>query len=327
MSAERTTGALDLTPASEPTFYFIGVSTSQSIIMRVFPAWVRHLGLGRCRITGIDLKLHDDPARYREVVGFIKNDPLSMGGLVTTHKIDLLHACRAMFDKLDDYASWMGEVSAISKSGGLLIGAAKDAVTSGLALEAFLPQRHWEKTKADALIMGAGGSSIALSSYLGRRDQGSNRPARIFVTNRSMPRLDKLREIHRAQSIDALIEYVLTPRSSDNDAVLGCLSPGSLVANATGLGKDAPGSPLGEDAVFPEGGLAWDFNYRGDLLFLRQASCQASARGLHVEDGWLYFIYGWLAVMAEVFHRKIPTRGPEFDELCRIAERERMLQQ
>ena len=32
--------------ARRPTFYFIGVTTAQSSIMRVFPAWARHLGLG-----------------------------------------------------------------------------------------------------------------------------------------------------------------------------------------------------------------------------------------------------------------------------------------
>ena len=31
--------------ATQPTFYFIGVTTAQSSIMRVFPAWARHLGL------------------------------------------------------------------------------------------------------------------------------------------------------------------------------------------------------------------------------------------------------------------------------------------
>jgi shikimate 5-dehydrogenase len=104
---------------------------------------------------------------------------------------------------------------------------------------------------------------------------------------------------------------------------MGRLAPGSLVANATGLGKDAPGSPISDAAEFPEGGLAWDFNYRGKLLFLEQAWRQPPARRLHVEDGWTYFLIGWLAVIAEVFARPIPLHGPFFDELRRIAETER----
>ena len=45
-------------------------------------------------IKGVDLKLHDEVENYREVVNFIKNDANSVGALVTTHKIDLLKACR-----------------------------------------------------------------------------------------------------------------------------------------------------------------------------------------------------------------------------------------
>ena len=97
------------------------------------------------------------------------------------------------------------------------------------------------------------------------------------------------------------------------------LKPGSLVINATGLGKDAPGSPLTDAAPWPEGGLAWDFNYRGDLVFLEQARAQQAAKRLHIEDGWVYFIHGWTRVIAEVFHIDIPTSGQRFDELSRIA--------
>jgi shikimate 5-dehydrogenase len=314
---------LRLSPAATPTMHFIGVSTTQSMIMRVFPAWARYLALGSCRLSGIDLKPHDAPSRYREVVRFIKDDPQSLGALVTTHKIDLLHAARDMFDELDDFGSLMGEVSAISKRDGRLCGRAKDPISSGLALEAFLPAEHWELSGAQAFLMGAGGSSVALCSYLGRKEHGDNRPSRIFVSNRSEKRLSEVRRIHRRAGLEAKMEYVLTPQPQDNDAVMRRLGRGALVVNATGLGKDGPGSPITDAAVFPEAGLAWDFNYRGDLQFLRQARAQAEGRGLHVEDGWLYFIYGWLAGIAEVFRRPIPSSGPVFDELCRIADRER----
>ena len=52
-----------------------------------------------------------------------------------------------------------------------------------------------------------------------------------------------------------------------------------MVVNATGLGKDSPGSPISGAAIFPDGGIAWD-NYRGDLLFLEQASSQKKNRSL-----------------------------------------------
>jgi shikimate 5-dehydrogenase len=92
-----------------------------------------------------------------------------------------------------------------------------------------------------------------------------------------------------------------------------------MVVNATGLGKDAPGSPLTGGARFPEGGLVWEYNYRGELVFLDQARAQEKSRSLKVVDGWVYFIHGWTRVIAEVFAVDIPVRGPEFDEICRIA--------
>ena len=89
--------------------------------------------------------------------------------------------------------------------------------------------------------------------------------------------------------------------------------------NASGLGKDAPGSPLSDDVEFPQGGYVWDFNYRGDLVFLDQARAQQKEKNLFIEDGWIYFIHGWTRVIAEVFHIDIPTSGPEFDRLSEIA--------
>ena len=80
-----------LAPADKPTFYFVGVTTGSSSIMKVFPAWAAHLGLDAA-ITGIDLPLDDAPENYRAVVEFLKNDPLSLGSLVTSHKLNLYKA-------------------------------------------------------------------------------------------------------------------------------------------------------------------------------------------------------------------------------------------
>lgn len=307
-------------PAAEkPTMYFLGVTTHQSSIMRVFPAWAEFLGLGDVVIQGMNFRWHDEPENYRRAVAFIKHDPLSLGALVTTHKLDLLHACRDQFERLDEFAELMGEISSISKDGDRLVGHAKDPITSGLALEAFLPERHWERTGAEALVLGAGGSAIAVTWHLLQSRHGTNRPSRLIVTNRSQPRLEEMRRIHRQLAVDLPIEYHHTPQPELTDRIMADLKPGSLVINATGLGKDAPGSPLTDSAVWPEKGLVWDFNYRGDLTFLRQARAQQHARGLQIEDGWIYFIHGWTRVVAEVFHIDIPTDGPRFDELSRIA--------
>ena len=306
-------------PAERPAMYFVGVTTGKSSIMRVFPRWAEFQQLGDVEIRGIDCRWHDEAAVYRNVVDFIKNDPLSLGALVTTHKIDLLNACRDMFDELDPYAQAMGEVSSISKRAGRLIGHAKDPITSGLALEAFLPKGHWQQTQAEAAVLGAGGSSIAITAYMMQPSHGENRPSRIVVSNRSLPRLEEIQKIHDKVGRTVSVQYVHAPAAADNDALLATLAPRSIVMNATGLGKDAPGSPLTDAAVFPEDGLAWDFNYRGELAFLDQARAQEQARGLTIEDGWVYFIHGWTRVIAEVFDIDIPTSGPQFDELSRIA--------
>ena len=123
-----------------PTFYFIGVTTSKSSIMKVFPLWMKVLGREEVVIEGIDCEIHDDPEAYRQAVAQIKYDPLSLGALVTTHKIDLLTAARDMFDYLDPYAQITDEVSSISKLDGRLEGHAKDPITSGLSLDAIIEQ-------------------------------------------------------------------------------------------------------------------------------------------------------------------------------------------
>jgi shikimate 5-dehydrogenase len=305
--------------ADRPTLYFLGVTTARSSIMKVFWQWARYLELGESVIKGFDFPPHDKPEHYREAVAFIKSDPLSLGALVTTHKIDLFKACRDQFEELDDYAALMGETSCISKRDGKLVAHAKDPITSGLALEAFLPERHWEKTGAEAFVLGAGGSALAITWYLLKGEHGANRPSRIMVANRSPGRLEEMKQIHRRIGADVPIEYHHVQAPHQSDAILSRLRSGSLVINATGLGKDAPGSPLTDAAVFPPDALVWDFNYRGDLVFLQQARAQQSQRHLQIEDGWIYFIHGWTHVMAEVFHVDIPARGPEFEALSDIA--------
>jgi shikimate 5-dehydrogenase len=303
-------------PAAVPTMYFIGVTTGSSSIRTVFPLWAAELGLGDVRLVGVDLPIHAPRDSYRRVVDFIANDPLSRGALVTTHKIDLYEACRDMFDEVDSLARLMGETSCLSKRGGRLLCSAKDPISSGLAIEAFLPPGYWHTSGAEAFLMGAGGSAIAISWFLARPERGPDRPSRIVVSNRSPGRLETIRRVHTELGTDLPVECVHTPESADNDRILAGLAPGSLVVNATGLGKDAPGSPLTDAAAFPASTVAWDLNYRGDLKFLDQARAAGHVR---IEDGWVYFLHGWTQVIAEVFDIEIPTSGPRFEALDRLA--------
>lgn len=308
-----------LVPATRPALAFIGVTTESSSIQAVFPRWAEELGLQDAVLQGIDLPLHAPEQDYREVVRFLAADPLSVGALVTTHKIDLYRACADLFDEIDPLARMMSETSCISKKDGRLACSAKDPISSGLALDAFLPAGTWSDTGADAVLLGAGGSSIAIAWYLSRPARGADRPRRIVVTNRSRERLESLRGMLDEFGTDVPFEFVHAPTPAENDRVVSAAPPGSLVVNATGLGKDAPGSPLTDAARFPQHGFAWDLNYRGDLLFLDQARAQAPSARLTVEDGWIYFLHGWTQVIAEVFDITIPTRGPVFDRLSELA--------
>jgi len=303
--------------ATQPTIYFIGVTTGKSSIMQLFPLWADALGLKDAMIKGIDIEIHAAAETYREVVDFIKNDPLSLGALITTHKIDLYHAAKDLFDYLDPYAEIFGELSCISKKDGKLEGYAKDPISSGLALEAFMPENYWTEHGGETFIMGAGGAAIALSAYMIDKKRCNNIPSKLIISNRSEGRLNEIKRIIKAVNPDVTAEFHLTPEAEQNDAILKSMKPYSLIANGTGLGKDRPGSPLTDNCEYPMDSLVWEFNYRGELDFMHQANRQKEVKRLHVEDGWIYFIHGWTQVVAEVFH--IDISGEVFKMCEKIA--------
>jgi shikimate dehydrogenase len=290
----------------KPTFYMVGVSTSGSLSVELFPLWLEELGLPETEFRGYDIEPHGPAEKYRQIVRHIKEEPNALGGLVTTHKIDIVKAAEEMFDSFDRYAQVFGEISCISKRDGTLRGHAKDPITSGRALESFLPQNYWvEHSNAQVFIMGTGGSGIALSASLMREENGRNVPSKIILSNRSRGGLDHCIEVHNQITKATRVEYVQVGVDRTNDQVVSELPAGSLVVNATGMGKDRPGSPIADDTLFPKNAFVWEFNYRGSLEFLHQAKRQSEQRNLHVEDGLTYFVYGWALVIGEVFDREI----------------------
>jgi len=303
--------------ATQPTMYFIGVTTGESSIMKLFPLWAQELGLHDALLKGIDIEIHADPEQYRKCVKFIKRDKLSKGALVTTHKIDLYNAAKDLFEYFDPYAGMFGELSCISKKNGHLQGFAKDPISSGLALEAFVPGNYWREHRGEVFIMGAGGSAIAITSCLLDKEKGDNIPSKLIVSNRSEQRLHGMKRIVKEINPDVPAEFYLTPQPAQNDKILNGLKSNALIINATGLGKDRPGSPLTDACVFPGDSLVWELNYRGKLDFMHQALAQKEEKNLHVEDGWVYFIHGWTQVISEVFHTEISRE--KFDRLEKAA--------
>jgi len=287
---------------SVPTFYFIGVTTQKSSIMNVFPLWMKNLGRAEIVIEGVDCKIHDEPEVYRRAVAQIKYDPNSLGALVTTHKIDLYEAARDMFEYLDPYAQLTGEMSSISKRDGRLEGHAKDPITAGLSLDAIIGEGYFGRTGGELLLFGAGGSSVATLLHLMDKPNPGDRPKRVTMVNRSQPRLDAMRELVARRGTDIEVVLVQSQDPRGNDRIMESLPPHSVVVNATGMGKDTPGSPITDQGRFPLDGVAWEFNYRGALDFLHQARAQETSRHLKVEDGWVYFVHGWTQVVAQVLH-------------------------
>src|SRR5690606_31316098 len=275
--------------------------------MRVFPRWSEILGLG-ADIRGYDAPLRAPAGDYRRIVEHIAADPLALGALVTTHKIDLLAACHDLFDTLDEHALITDEVSCISKRAGTLVGHAKDPLSSAAAWRSFVPRAQFAGD-AEVLCLGGGGSAVAISVALASFADANDRPARMTIVNRSEQRIPHLRAVHDKLDPDIAFEYLVHEDPLQNDAALANLPPGSVVINATGMGKDLPGSPITAAARFPSHGLAWELNYRGELEFLHQARRQAENTRLHVEDGRVYFLHGWTSVIAEVFDVDIGTEA------------------
>jgi shikimate dehydrogenase len=255
--------------------YFIGVSTGASSIHRVFPQWTRLAGIDDAMLTGIDIPIEGTPAQYRAAIQGIREDPDAWGALVTTHKVAIYAHARDIFTALDADAELLGEVSCIVRRDDRLTGIAIDTLTAALALPAVAP----------TLILGAGGAGLALAVHLDRAHPATP----VTITDISPVRLDLAGKVASART-------VLVSGPEDHDRLLETMPPGSLVVNATGRGKDRPGSPITAVAKFPLDAIAWDFNYRGELLFLDYARSQ----GIRAVDGWEYFLHGWSQIMARV---------------------------
>jgi shikimate 5-dehydrogenase len=294
--------------------HFVGVSTEGSSIFELFPLWTQILGLD-AEMVGRDIPLDGGPEAIRSVVEEIAHDERIRGALVTAHKVDVYRHAADLFDELDPHARLCREVSCISKRDDALVGHAKDPITAGLALEHMLGHAYWRDREAQALCLGAGGAGTAITVYLlGRMPC----PARVVVTDREPTRLELLRTVHAELGVVAGIEYDTVSSPAESDLLVAKLPRGSLVVNATGMGKDVPGSPITDSAVFPREAVVWELNYRGELDFLRQAVRRKRERNLTLHDGWRYFLHGWTEVIAEVFHLELT---PElFARLAEAAE-------
>jgi shikimate dehydrogenase len=224
---------------------------------------------------------------------------------------------------LDANAILCDEISSISKLENRLEGHAVDPISSRLTWNHFVPDGHFRNTNSSepgtrsgpsVLCLGAGGAAIAISVAVTRLE---DRPKKFVCVDRNPMRLEMLKQTHDQLETDVQFEYVLSENALENDARVAMLEPGSIIINATGMGKDRPGSPVTDAVIFPQHAIIWELNYRGSLEFWQQAKSQAVTRNLQLEDGWVYFLHGWTQVIAQVFHLEITPE--KFAQLGRAA--------
>ncbi|MEY9926719.1 shikimate dehydrogenase [Catenulispora sp. GP43] len=259
---------------------FVGVSTGASLIHTAFPHWARVLGI-EAEVAGVDVPVGASAQVYRAVLDGLR-EPSVLGAVVTSHKVGLFAAAADAFEELDPLARQCREINSIRNDGGRLHGYARDPISVGRVVEEIWPDRDGE-----LLCLGSGGTAIALGEYLLRRGH----TGRLRFVDREPAAVARLRAVLDSPQVDA--------EAADGpfDAEIAALAPGALVVNATGSGKDRPGSPVTDAVAFPVGGVVWELNYRGDLHMLRAARSQASARGLRVHDGLSLFCHGWAAAL------------------------------
>jgi shikimate dehydrogenase len=267
--------------AGAPLVVFVGVSTGGSLAHAVFDRWAAALDRP-WRLRGLDLPIGTPPRTYRRLLSAVRGNPAVVGAVVTAHKLRLYRACAAEITLGDELVEVTREVNTLSAGNGQVRGYARDA----LALSHVLPPA------ADVLCLGAGGAGTALLLTLQGR-----RAASATFADTSPEALDDLRAVaERAGADGTRLSYVPVKGPDDCDALVAGPPAPRLVVNATGLGKDAPGSPVTDRAPFGPSTLAWDFNYRGELEFLRQAA----ARGAPTVDGWDYFVAGWTGCLTAI---------------------------
>ena len=307
---------------------FLGVSTSGSSILRIFPRWMDVLGIDAA-IRGIDLPLDAPNDAYRAVVEEIAATPDIAGAVITTHKLRVFEAASDLFVGFDRSAVMCREVNCIAKRREGLIGFASDPRAATATLRSMLPANHWRATDGRILCLGAGGAATAIAlALLCRVDEDNieprpegDRPACLTFVDVREERIGALAAVIRSLDVRANLEMRVHAHPAQNDALMASLPPGSLIINATGMGKDRPGSPITDRAVFPPQTIVWDLNYRGPLDFLRQARMQGGRAHLAIHDGWQYFLHGWTQTLSEILSADLT--GDCFHTLSAIASKAR----
>jgi shikimate 5-dehydrogenase len=262
---------------------FVGVSTAASLVYQAMPAW-RPLLPVPCSVTGVDIPPGAEDGAFTALLDRIRGGDPVVGAVVTRHKVSMYRVARQRLAWLDPLALACEEVNAIRRTPRGLHGWARDPVSVGRVVD-----QVWPSGTGEVICLGAGGTARALARHL-----GASRPAVRFSCADT--------DAAAVQRLTGLATWPVTGYAGVGpwDDLVSAAPAGSLIVNATGLGKDRPGSPVSTRVRFPRQATIWDLNYRGDLEFLRQARHQAEASGLVVHDGWQLFCHGWAAALTVI---------------------------
>jgi len=237
-----------------------------------------------CEIRGIDIPLEVEDDVYLRFLDDLARDERTVGAVITSHKVRLFSTGRSHFAVLDPLALACEEVNAIRCTPDGLYGWARDPVSVGRVVD-----RIWPGSRGTVACLGAGGTAVALARHLFT----TRAPARFICADPDRNALERLARVAGCP-VDQHVGV------GPWDDLIEAVPPGSLIVNATGMGKDRPGSPITGWTRFPPHAVVWELNYRGELEFLHQARAQAKSTGLEVHDGWQLFCQGWAAALGPV---------------------------
>ena len=211
--------------------WFVGVSTSGSSAIALFPGWCAALGID-AELVPVDLPIGAPAKAYRQLVGDLGADQEAAGAVVTTHKVAMFETSADLFVSRDRSVDLFEEISCVTAGGGGLGANTIDPVSVARTLSEILPRPVDE---ASALVFGAGGAGTAVSAAL-LTDRTST--WNVTLTDTVDSRLARAERIFSALSVQDRATLVRASGSEDNDDALSKAPPGSFVVNATGIGKD-----------------------------------------------------------------------------------------
>jgi shikimate dehydrogenase len=191
------------------TCFVIGHPIAHSRSPMIHGHWLRENGIAG-RYERIDVA----PGDLEAFVAAMRRGAYLGGNVTVPHK----QAVLPLLDRLSDDAKALGAVNTIYRDGNLLCGDNTDAAGFLGHLDGSAP--GWQKTVNAALVLGAGGASLAIVHGLLNRGV-----ARIMVANRDPARAKAL-----ADRFGAVIETVAWDARSEQVGLA------DLIVNTTSLG-------------------------------------------------------------------------------------------